>query len=46
MLWVLNLADGSHSLGDMAERSGLKAADIERAASRLEDAGLLVEPPE
>ena len=46
MLWVLNLADGEHSLGDMAERSGLATGDIERAVGRLEDAGLLVEPSE
>jgi aminopeptidase-like protein len=44
MLWVLNLADGSHSLLDMAERANLAFAVIEETAERLEDAGLLVAP--
>jgi aminopeptidase-like protein len=43
MLWVLNLADGRHSLTDMARRSGLELATVERVAGRLEEAGLLVE---
>jgi len=40
-LWVLNLADGSHSLLDIACRSGLPFSAIEAAATRLEDCGLL-----
>jgi aminopeptidase-like protein len=32
LLWVLNLADGQHSLLDMAERSGLPFLDIKNAA--------------
>jgi aminopeptidase-like protein len=32
LLWVLNLADGQHSLLDMAERSGLPFRDIKNAA--------------
>jgi aminopeptidase-like protein len=34
LLWVLNLADGQHSLLDMAERAGMPYADI-RAAAQL-----------
>ncbi len=41
MLWVLNLADGDHSLLDMAERAGLPFAQLADAAERLRDAGLL-----
>lgn len=41
MLWVLNLADGQHSLLAMAERSGLRFADIARAADLLRTHGLL-----
>jgi aminopeptidase-like protein len=41
MLWVLNLADGTHSLLDMAERSGLSFAMIHKAANALIDADLL-----
>ncbi|WP_094542168.1 DUF4910 domain-containing protein [Brucella grignonensis] len=41
MLWVLNLADGDHSILDMAERSGLPFAQLADAAERLRDAGLL-----
>jgi len=40
-LWVLNLADGSNSLLDMAERSGLAFRDIADAAARLKECGLL-----
>jgi aminopeptidase-like protein len=42
VLWVLNLADGSHSLLDIAERAKLPFALVDRAADRLEKAGLLV----
>ncbi|WP_274425405.1 DUF4910 domain-containing protein [Chelativorans sp. YIM 93263] len=41
MLWVLNLADGNHSLLDMAERSGLAFSDIAAAARLLREHGLL-----
>jgi aminopeptidase-like protein len=41
MLWVLNLADGGHSLLDIAERSGLTFAAIDAAAARLEASRLL-----
>ncbi|WP_421590703.1 DUF4910 domain-containing protein [Shinella sp. M27] len=40
-LWVLNLADGRHSLLDIARRSGLPFSAIAAAATRLEDCGLL-----
>ncbi|WP_421578286.1 DUF4910 domain-containing protein [Shinella sp. M31] len=40
-LWVLNLADGSHSLLDIARRSGLPFSAIAAAATRLEGCGLL-----
>jgi len=43
MLWVLNQSDGSHSLLDVAERSGLAFAELVRAARALERAGLLRE---
>ena len=41
MLWVLNLSDGSHSLLDAAERSGLPFLAIRAAADLLEEHGLL-----
>ncbi len=41
ILWVLNLADGTHSLLDMAERSGLSFAAVHKAANALIDANLL-----
>jgi aminopeptidase-like protein len=40
-LWVLNLSDGSHSLLDIAERSGLPFSAIRDAAGVLTEAGLL-----
>jgi len=43
LLWVLNLADGKHSLLDMAERSGTSFQDIADASRRLKGAGLLVD---
>lgn len=43
MLWVLNLSDGQHSLLEIAERSGLRFAEVERAAEVLRDHGLLKE---
>ncbi|MBB2969595.1 aminopeptidase-like protein [Mesorhizobium sp. RMAD-H1] len=41
MLWALNLADGDHSLLAMAERSGLRFADIAQAADLLRRHDLL-----
>jgi aminopeptidase-like protein len=41
LLWVLNLADGRHSLLDMAERAGLPFASIRTAADALVAAELL-----
>ncbi|GAB4361865.1 MAG: DUF4910 domain-containing protein [Oricola sp.] len=41
LLWVLNLADGEHSLLDMAERSGMPFDEVLRAARLLREHGLL-----
>jgi aminopeptidase-like protein len=41
LLWVLNLADGHHSLLDMAERAGLPFAAVRTAANALIAAELL-----
>lgn len=41
LLWVLNLADGGHSLLDMAERSGFPFVVLRDAARQLEEQGLL-----
>jgi len=41
LLWVLNLADGKHSLLDMAERAQVPFARIRAAVLALADAGLL-----
>jgi aminopeptidase-like protein len=38
---VLNQSDGSHSLLDIAERSGLPFGVVRDAARRLEGAGLV-----
>lgn len=43
LLWVLNLSDGSHTLLDIAVRSGLRFALIKTAADALHDSGLLRE---
>jgi aminopeptidase-like protein len=43
MLWVLNLSDGSHSLLDIAERSGIRFESIHKAANALRDHRLLRE---
>jgi len=43
LLWVLNLADGQHSLLDMAERSGKPFTSLAAAAAALAEAGLLSE---
>jgi aminopeptidase-like protein len=47
LLWVLNLADGKHSLLDTAERSGLRFDAIRAAANALLECELLdeVTPP-
>lgn len=43
MLWVLNQSDGSRSLLDIAERSGLPFSDLRSAAQRLHAADLLAD---
>ena len=43
ILWVLNQADGSHSLLDVATRSGLSFRQIRKAADDLAAVGLLTE---
>jgi aminopeptidase-like protein len=43
LLWVLNLADGRHSLLDIAERAGLTFGLVAESARLLQDSGLLVE---
>ncbi|MFO0821216.1 MAG: DUF4910 domain-containing protein [Pirellulales bacterium] len=43
LLWVLNFADGKHSLLDIAERSGHSFSTIVDAAVLLRDHGLLSE---
>jgi aminopeptidase-like protein len=45
-LWVLNLADGNHTLLDIAQKSGMSFRDIARAAQLLLANGLLAEAPE
>ena len=41
MLWILNLADGEHSLLDIAERAGLPFAVVKKTARLLGDHQLL-----
>jgi aminopeptidase-like protein len=41
MLWLLNLSDGSHSLLDIAERSGMQFHIISAVAMVLQEHGLL-----
>lgn len=43
VLWVLNQSDGSNSLLDIADRSGLAFYEVEEAARVLVDCGLLQE---
>jgi aminopeptidase-like protein len=43
MLWVLNLSDGSNSLLDIAERSGVPFSAIESVATVLRDHDLIAE---
>jgi aminopeptidase-like protein len=45
LLWVLNLADGRHSLLDMAERAGVPFAPIRAAADALVGVDLLEPMP-
>ncbi|AWV21366.1 Hypothetical protein RADP37_00594 [Roseomonas mucosa] len=42
VFWVLNLADGTHSLLDIAERAGKPFPAVAAAARALSEAGLLV----
>lgn len=42
LLWVLNQSDGRSTLLEVARRSGLRYPVVQRAAERLERAGLLV----
>jgi aminopeptidase-like protein len=43
LLWILNLSDGTHSLLDIADRSGLQFRVIRTVADALVDRGLLQE---
>lgn len=43
LLWVLNQSDGTRSLLNIAERSGLGFADLRHATQDLVEAGLLAE---
>jgi aminopeptidase-like protein len=43
LLWILNLSDGSHSLLDIAERSGMRFEAVVAAANALRVAGLLAD---
>jgi aminopeptidase-like protein len=43
LLWTLNLADGHHTVLDIAERSGMPLDAIDRAARALSEHGLLKE---
>lgn len=45
LLWVLNQSDGSATLLDIADRSGLPFRQILDASAALADAGLLAEGP-
>ncbi len=42
-LWILNLADGRHSLLDIAERAKLPFGVVADAARLLKESGLLVD---
>ncbi len=44
LLWVLNQSDGSASLLDIADRSGIAYPIVRRAAQRLEQVDLLAPP--
>ena len=40
-MWMLNMSDGSHDLMHIAARSGISAAELQRAADVLSEVGLL-----
>lgn len=46
MLWVLNMSDGTNSLLDIAERSGLQFSLVADAAERLLNHALLTRSPD
>jgi aminopeptidase-like protein len=46
LLWVLNMSDGTHTLLDIAERSGIDFIMIDEAANTLAEHNLLKEPKE
>ena len=46
MLWVLNLADGQHTLLDIAERAGIEFEAAQLAAQALLRHDLLKEHPD
>ncbi len=41
ILWMLAYSDGRHTVGDIAGMSGISSADLDLAAQRLVDTGLL-----
>jgi aminopeptidase-like protein len=41
LLWMLSYSDGRHTTFDIGRKSGLDLSELERAAGRLIDAGLL-----
>jgi len=43
LLWILNMSDGTQSLLDITERSGMPFDDIYHAAMALQNTGLLIE---
>jgi aminopeptidase-like protein len=45
LLWMLNQSDGTKSVLDVAERSGISIGALASAASELEAAGLFARPP-
>jgi aminopeptidase-like protein len=45
ILWVLNLSDGTHSLLDIAEKSGYSFESIKTAATLLAEHQLLKDLP-
>ncbi len=45
LFWLLNYADGEHSLLDIAEKSGLSFAKLSKGISLLKGVGLLTDGP-
>jgi aminopeptidase-like protein len=43
MLWVLNLADGTHSLLEIADHANIPFSIIKEAADALVEGGLLID---